>query len=131
MNQLLAILFFIFLTLHAGPQAVFADSGQDLKSSLSSKKHELAKSLDSVRFRLQALERDRLSKLEELEQLYAAQSVVKSGFASDISGEIHARAQDLKEMEKEKADLLEQMESYQFAMDQINNELSALDKETK
>lgn len=131
MNQLPAILLFIFLSLHLGQQAVFAESGQVQISLLNSKKNELAKSLDSVRFRLQALERDRLSKLEELEQLYAAQRVVKSGFASDISGEIHARAQDLKEMEKEKADLLEQMESYQFAMDQINNELSVLDKETK
>lgn len=130
-NYLLAIFCFACLSLHSGSQAVFAETGQEQKIALISKKHELAKSLDSGRFRLQSLERDRLSKLEELEQLYAAQRLVKSGFASDISGEIHARALELKEMEKEKADLLEQMESLQFALDQINKELSVLDKEMK
>lgn len=113
------------------PQTAFAQSSNQQKAGLLSKKDETLKSLSSGRLKLKSLEDDRLSKLEELEQLYAAKKVVKTGFADSISGEIAARAAELKEIENEKADLLEQMESFQYALDQINDEIAALDKGLK
>ncbi len=131
MKFLLVILCFACLAFDFAPQTAFAQVSAQNKARLIDKKNEMAKNLDLGRLRLRALEGDRLARLEELEQLYAAQRVVKSNFASDIANEIYARAKQLKELEAQKADLLEQMESFQFALDQINNEIAVLDKEMK
>lgn len=110
---------------------VQAQASNQTKAGLFNKRDEALKSLSRGRLKLKALEDDRLSKLEELEQLYAAKKVVKTGFADSITGEIASRAAELKDIENEKADLLEQMESFQFALDRINDEIAVLDKELK
>lgn len=131
MNLLLSFICFFQLLFVLEPQAVSAQSAGQQKAGLLSKKDETLKSLSQGRLKLKVLEDDRLSRLEELEQLYAAKKVVKTGFADSISGEIASRASELKEIENEKADLLEQMESFQYALDQINDEIAILDKEMK